>query len=547
MDGPLLHIPCACSARLCRQVAALLIVGSALLRLVFLAWHCPLDLAPDEAHYWDWSRHLDWSYYSKGPGVAWLIRLSCELFGSWSVALTGDEMLAVRLPAVVCGGLLLTSLYVLTIQVSGRERIALLVVAIALTTPALAAGSTLMTIDSPYCCCWGWALVFGYRAVFRGSAAAWWAAGVLVGLGILFKYTMVLWLPSLGLFLLATPGQRHLLWSRGPWILTALAGLAVVPILVWNANHDWVTFRHVSGLAGLREDEPHIHWLGPLVLVVVQCGLWMVFWFIVWARAMLAHAPWKASPAPLRYLWWMSAPMFGVFFVFGFKTGGGEPNWPITAYISGLVLGVLWMVDELHVATGWYRRWALGGLAGASAAGILLTVFVHEAAWIDPLLVPLAGPATSEQPFPLRRLDPTLRLRGWRTLAAEVDRIRAKLRERNIEPVVATTSWSLSGLVGFYCADHPTAYSLGLALGDRRSQCDFWRPNPVSDCAQFVGRTLVVVAPAGLDPRPWCDRFESYPVNCSENGQPTAAWVVVVCYNYRGFSADAAARNNQHY
>src|SRR5438034_44296 len=100
-----------------RLTAAVLILGAAILRLFYLACDCPLDLAPDEAHYWDWSRHLDWSYYSKGPLVAWLIRLSCILFGDLSFALTGSEMLAVRLPAVLCGALLLVSLYVLTVQI----------------------------------------------------------------------------------------------------------------------------------------------------------------------------------------------------------------------------------------------------------------------------------------------------------------------------------------------------------------------------------------------------------------------------------------------
>ena len=73
-----------------RLAAAFLILGAALLRLVYLANDCPLDLAPDEAHYWDWSRHLDWSYYSKGPLVAWIIRLSCWLFGPLSEHLTGS-------------------------------------------------------------------------------------------------------------------------------------------------------------------------------------------------------------------------------------------------------------------------------------------------------------------------------------------------------------------------------------------------------------------------------------------------------------------------
>ena len=142
-----------------RILAAFLILGAAALRIVHLAGPQALDLAPDEAHYWDWSRHLDWSYYSKGPLVAWLIRLSCWLAGGWSEALVGSEMLAVRLPAVVCGSLLLVSLYVLMVQVYRREEPALVVVALALTTHLISACSTLMTIDSPYTCLWGWALV----------------------------------------------------------------------------------------------------------------------------------------------------------------------------------------------------------------------------------------------------------------------------------------------------------------------------------------------------------------------------------------------------
>src|ERR671915_196445 len=52
-----------------------------------------LELSPDEAHYWEWSRRLDWSYYSKGPFVAYLIALS--------TAIGGATELFVRLPAVV--------------------------------------------------------------------------------------------------------------------------------------------------------------------------------------------------------------------------------------------------------------------------------------------------------------------------------------------------------------------------------------------------------------------------------------------------------------
>src|SRR5947209_1466592 len=147
--------PKRCGSDWCWRIAALLLVlASAGLHLGYLAYQCPLNLAPDEAHYWDWSRHLDWSYYSKGPLVAYLIRAGCALAGTWSRHLTATDMLAVRLPAVVCGSLLLVSLYLLTRQVYGSEGRAAVVVALALTLPLVAAGCALMTIDAPYTCCW---------------------------------------------------------------------------------------------------------------------------------------------------------------------------------------------------------------------------------------------------------------------------------------------------------------------------------------------------------------------------------------------------------
>ena len=77
---------------------ALVLVGLVLLaRIVYLLVFCRYDLVEDEAHYWLWSRHLDWSYYSKGPGIAWAIGLSTAIFGhmEW----------AVRLPTAIAGAI----------------------------------------------------------------------------------------------------------------------------------------------------------------------------------------------------------------------------------------------------------------------------------------------------------------------------------------------------------------------------------------------------------------------------------------------------------
>jgi hypothetical protein len=517
-----------------RIAAALLILASAGFHFYYLADQCPLDLAPDEAHYWDWSRHLDWSYYSKGPMVAYLIRAGCAFAGPWSRALTASDMLAVRVPAVACGCLLLVSLYILTSQVYRREGLALSVVALALTSPAFVAGSTLMTIDAPYTCCWGWALVLGYQAMLRSSRWAWPLLGCIVGLGILAKYTMVLWIPSAGLFLLTTPARRRSLFRPGFWLMAGLATTACLPILLWNSENNWVTFRHVSGQAGL-DDPRGIRWLGPLEYIGLQFLVLLGYWFIAWAAAMVGNWPWRESEPGVRYLWWMSAPMFAVFLIFSLKTPE-EPNWPITAYLSGLVLAAGWLYQQLQSPRPWYRRATLAGLVSAGTLGLFLIVIMHHSEWFARPLVRLSGPPTAQHPLPRRRFDPTCRLRGWRHLATELDQLCDELRAQGSNPILAGLSWTVPGEIAFYCRGHPAVYSLGLALGDRHSQYDFWHPNPIDDPEVFSGRTFIVVG----DVHPFLsgafDRIEPpRTVTHCEHGQPVAEWTVTVCRGYHGF------------
>jgi hypothetical protein len=516
-----------------RILAILLLLTSSGLHLAYFTLHCPLDLAPDEAHYWDWSRHLDWSYYSKGPLVAYLIRGSCELVGPWSESLIGNEMIAVRLPAVLCGSLLLASWYVLTVQVFGRDRLALAVVALALTLPLINAGASLMTIDAPYTCCWGWALVCGHRAVFRRSAWAWPLTGLLVGLGILAKYTMVLWLPSLGLFLCMSPTRRGLLKRPGFWIMMAVAGLCCLPILAWNVRHDWASLRHVSGQAGVHQ-QFGIRWGGPFLYLASQAGLMLGFWFVVWVVAMVAHRPGKESDPALAYLWWMSAPVFTVFFVFSFMTAE-EPNWPVAAYVSSLVLAVAWVARQLQSPGAGYRRFARICLTCSCVLGLGVTILMHHSDWARPVLLRLSGPPTAVRKMPLRRFDPTCRLRGWRFLAKTIDGVRNELQSKHIKPVLVCTGWTFPGEVGFYCQGHPTVYTLGPVLADRHSQYDFWRPNPVHDAGRFKGRTFVLVGEFHPILRKAFRKIDrSRPFTYAEGGQPIAQWTITVCREFLG-------------
>jgi hypothetical protein len=343
---------------------------------------------------------------------------------------------------------------------------------------------------------------------------------------------MVLWLPSAALFLLTSAEHRRLLLRPGFWVLVAVAAACCLPIVWWNARHDWVTLRHVGGQAGLRNG---LRWLGPLGYLGVQWAVLLGYWFLAWAGAMIAHRPWKESDAAVRYLWWMSAPVFLVFLAFSLKTPE-QPNWPVTAYVSGLVLAAAWLVRQLRDARPWYRRTAAAALVFGCGLGVAMIGFMHFSTRLQPLLLRVSGPPTEARPFPLRRFDPTCRLRGWRTLAAEVDAICAGLRAEGIEPVLAGSAWNVPGEVAFYCAGQPTVYSLGLALGDRHSQYDFWRPNPVHDAGDFAGRTFVYIGEMNPQVR---EAFETVQeprlVVYRERGQPISSWYVTVCRGYRGF------------
>jgi len=184
--------------RVGRQVAA--VVGIlTLLRLAFLIWG-GLDLSPDEAHYWEWSRRLDLSYYSKGPLIAYLIAGLTLIFGT--------SAFAIRLGAVGLSLLGAWALYRLGRELYGRpEPGALAVVGLQLT-PLVWAGSLITTIDPPFIVIWTLGLWAAHRALSSGSTGAWLLVGLAIGVGSLAKYAMLFALPSLVLYIWLAPECR---------------------------------------------------------------------------------------------------------------------------------------------------------------------------------------------------------------------------------------------------------------------------------------------------------------------------------------------------
>jgi hypothetical protein len=525
----------------CRWWAAILIVGLSLLRIVYLFCFSPYDLAPDEGHYFDWSRHLDWSYYSKGPLIAWIGRGSLELLGGWSMAIEGTQTAAARTPAVLFGGLILTSLYILTYQTFRNDRLALVAVLAGISLPMLTVCSLIATIDSPFLCCWSWALVFGHEAMLKKRRWAWLPTGVFILLGILAKYTMALWLFSAGLFLLFTPSLRYLLLSRGFWLMVFVAGLSAIPILWWNSRNDWVTFKHVAAQAGVPNAQHNnsIRWWGPLEYVGGQFGILLGYWFVAWVWGIVQYRPWKERNLATAYLWWMSIPTFVVFGISSIKASG-QLNWPVSTYLSGLILGLAAIATQLESPLPKRRQWARWGLGLFLLGGLILSCFIYDTRRLTPILTPFIPAESSKNETPIRIVDPAARLKGWRYLAGEIDRIRSQITlEEGVAPEIAAIKWDYPGVLGIYCQGQPQVYCLGLVMGDRHSQYDLWRPNPLADAQDFEGKTFLFVGighPEEVLRKGFSSVSEPREIVYREGDWTMAKWSIWVCRGYRGFN-----------
>ncbi|HEV7384618.1 MAG TPA: glycosyltransferase family 39 protein, partial [Phenylobacterium sp.] len=224
------------------RAALLLTAGLTLARLIAL-FRTPLELYPDEAQYWLWSRIPAFGYYSKPPMVAWAI---------WaSTAFGGDAEPWVRLPAVLFQG----AATLLVFQIARRlygSRTALAAAALYALTPAIQLSATVVATDSPLLAfiglsIWAYAALQGSQGRKRLLLAA--GLGAALGLAFLSKYAAVYVLIGIGLHLGLSPAARRA-WSPAAAALAAGTFLLVLgPNLAWNATHGFATLQHTAAAA----------------------------------------------------------------------------------------------------------------------------------------------------------------------------------------------------------------------------------------------------------------------------------------------------------
>jgi 4-amino-4-deoxy-L-arabinose transferase-like glycosyltransferase len=348
----------------------------------------PIQLHPDEAQYWVWSRTLDWGYFSKPPMIAWMIRLTTDLGGQtepW-----------VRLSSVfmhAAAGLLLFDV--------GRRlfgpRAGLLAFAVYSLMPGVQLSAGVASTDAPltaFLCAALWAYVRLVQSPGARLGLAWGGlTGLSVGLAFLSKYAAVYFLAGLVFHALIDENARRAWRPRALAAAAAAFVTVLAPNLAWNArngfvtightaqNADWqaTSFFHPGELAAFVAGQAGV--FGPLPFLALLAGTGLAI-----RRRRTGQWPQTAEALLLC----LTLPALAAVSLQALLSRANA-NWAFAAYGPASVLVAAWLVR-------WRARWwtmAALVLQGALAIGFL-------AAAAQPSLADRAGLAASLK-----------RSRGW--------------------------------------------------------------------------------------------------------------------------------------
>jgi len=421
-----------------RRLLFLLLGLLTLLRLVYIGL---VELSPDEMYYTMWSQHPDISYYSKGPGIAATIWLSTHLFG---VTEHGVRFFS---PLLALGTSLLAYFFARRLY---DETVAVWMVLTLNVIPMFQVGALIMTIDPLMIFLWMAALYAFWIALEKGPGYNhWWAlTGALIGLGFLCKWINAMEILSIVLFLAITRKHRKELGRRGFWVMIAVFVIFTIPPIVWNAQHDWITLHHLTARGGLNKAF-HFNPKAFLTFLGGQLGVYSPLIYL----GLLASLPWAWKRArnqfKPRFLLCFALPVLALYFFLAVKDPG-EPNWTAPGILSlGFLAVAMWR--DLAAEKRWARLYAVAGMA----VGFGMAIFA-----LDSDLVREAGLALPYE------LDPSARLRGWKTSAEAVETFRKKFEAESGKPVfLIGNKYQTAASLGFYLHEprlegpgHPPVY-----------------------------------------------------------------------------------------
>jgi 4-amino-4-deoxy-L-arabinose transferase-like glycosyltransferase len=313
----------------------------------------------DELALIDYARHLDWGFVDYPPLTPLLARVALELFGTSLVGVRLFAALAHSL-AVLLAGLMAREL--------GGSRFAQTVAALAAAiAPIGFVGGALLTYSTFDHLWWVLTAYLTIRLLKSDDPRWWLGIGAAIGLGLETKYTILVLAAGLAVGVVLTRARRHLL---SPWLWggVALALLIVLPNLIWQAQHDFISldflrFIHARDIRIGRTagfiSEQFIFSTNPLALPLWAAGLACCF----------------LAPAGKRYaaLGWMFVVPAAVLFALEGRSYYLAPAYPMLI-AAGAVAWEKWLAGLPIRRPGFGRGITLGALAVGTAGAAIVAL-----------------------------------------------------------------------------------------------------------------------------------------------------------------------------
>jgi len=213
------------------ELAGTAVIALILVRGIVLA---TTPLSFDEAYYWLWSKHLAAGYLDHPPLIAFLIRGGTALFGDTSI---GVRVLPWLLSAAATWAVWRTAT-----TIDGNSRTAAIAALMFNVMPMIAVESGVATPDAPQIAAAAFVLLFLAKIRQSGDGRWWIAVGAAAGFALLAKYTAFFLGAGILCWLLIAKKQRHWFASVWPYLSAALAFAMFAPVVLWNAQHGWISF-----------------------------------------------------------------------------------------------------------------------------------------------------------------------------------------------------------------------------------------------------------------------------------------------------------------
>ena len=500
-----------------RRRLILIILAIAALRLIYLHY-TPFALSPDEAHYWEWSRRLDLSYYSKGPLVAYVIAFFTGLLGSTDFA--------VRTGAVVFSALFSYAVYSFGAEFFESEETGFYSALLLYALPLFSIGSILMTTDVLLVFFWITALYSVKKALDTYRDWWWYLAGVLTGLGILSKYTMAFIYPSLLLVLLASRKERAWLLRIEPYIALAISLAVAAPVIYWNTKHGLVTIKHTLGQAHLGEGAYSIRPTLEFLLSQAALVTPLLFAALVYGIVKAGADGLRKRRRELLLVFFSSAAVF-LFFLFKSLHGKVQANWAVASYVTAVPASV-WAFGSLYDAMeGAWRK----ALAFFAAIGVVIGLVASTVAYFPQALEAVGMESILDGP-------PYNRVTGWRELGDKVSTVKEAL-DKSGNTFIISDTYQITSELAFYTRGNPVTYNVN--TGARRmNQYDLW-----PGFGDLLGYNAVYVKGGDAEAEETVlgsfDRCEKELFTIYRNGRDLKSFSIFRCYDFNGINGPEGA------